>query len=102
MNIILSQMYTIKFLPFQYSRMYQTIATHDAESQYMSNGKIVLFSFFNCQNCETEYYYADRLPCEIKVFRVLAVLACILATPIALLCCVPAVLSLKKVCYIDV
>lgn len=81
--------------------MYQSIASDSpAESQYMRNGKIVLFSCFNWQTCVREYYYADRVPCEIKVYTVLSVLACILATPIALLCCIPTVLSLKRyVCY---
>ena len=43
------------------------------------------------------YYYADELPGYIFLFKVLAVLCFVFATPLSLLCCLPIIFSLKKV-----
>jgi len=43
------------------------------------------------------YYYADELPRYILLFKVLAVLWFVFATPLSLLCCLPIIFTLKKV-----
>ena len=45
----------------------------------------------------TSYSYADDLPCAINLYIVLSVIGSILATPLVLVCCIPTIISLKKV-----
>ena len=56
-----------------------------------SGDRIVLAAFkqHGAGNAPPYCYYADRLPFSIKLYTVLAVVACFFATPLALLCCIP-------------
>ena len=46
------------------------------------------------------YTYSDELPKKITQATVCAVICSILATPLALICIIPMILKLKKVCLI--
>ena len=45
----------------------------------------------------TRYYYADNLSFVAKLYTVLSVIGSILSTPLVLLCCIPTIISIKKV-----
>ena len=47
-----------------------------------------------------QYTYSDELPKKITQATVCAVICSILATPLALICIIPMILKLKKVCLI--
>ena len=47
-----------------------------------------------------QYTYGDQLPVKIFQATLCAVMCSILATPLALICIVPMILKLKKVCLI--
>ena len=64
---------------------------------YNPNERIVLMHWSSAQYGDTTYY-ADKLPCEIKWYKILSVLAAIFTTPVALLCLIPTVNYMEKVC----
>jgi hypothetical protein len=68
---------------------------HDGKN----NGKtrVILLEWYNPNTGIPYYYYADELPCEAKMYRVLSVIGSIIATPLILLCCIPNLKSIKKV-----
>jgi hypothetical protein len=63
------------------------------------NGKtrVTLMAWNNYKTGTTTYYYADELPCEVKLYTVLSVIGSIIATPLILLCCIPNLKSIKRV-----
>ena len=63
----------------------------------LSGSRIELWSFYHCQTGTREPHYADEVPSENKMYKFLSIMGCIFSTPIALLCCIPIIRSLKKV-----
>lgn len=85
-------------VPGSYLKM-TTVTTHSSsDRQSLLNGRIELWSYYNYNTCSRHSYYADEVPSEIKLYKVLTTVGCIFATPINLLCCIPTIRSLEKVC----
>ena len=66
-----------------------------------SGDRIVLAAFkqHGAEDAPPLCYYADRLPRSIKLYTVLAIVACIFATPLTLLCCIPIITYNAKVSH---
>ena len=63
------------------------------------NRGLVLKEVIYGPNRTKYYYYADDLPCAAIMYTFLSVIGSIIATPLILLCCIPTIKSIKKVCY---
>ena len=71
------------------------------DSRYIHNGRLTLLEWYDFRTPQGYFYYADDLPWAIKLYTVLSVVASILSTPLVLLCCLPTIASIKRVCEAD-
>ena len=63
---------------------------------------LTLLEWYHYSSPQGYFYYDDELPCAVKLYTALSVVASIISTPLVLLCCLPTIASLKKVHEVNI
>jgi hypothetical protein len=76
------------------------MASQPQDGEKNGETRVPLKEWYDLESGRTYYYYADELPGAFKLYTVLSVIGSIIATPLILLCCIPNLKSIKKVCTV--